>query len=373
MNLPLSQIRILIAANELVVGGLQNQAILLGRYLQTQGAAVTLTGYGSAQSELIERYTSANLSWKQVPYPWKEGVIPSLRSLLRFRKIINELRPDIIIPFSGPSNLACNLVWKTTRAKVCIWNQRNAGREPLPTPLVRLALRLSSQCTSNNEMGSAYLRAHGCSSVIHLPDSIESFSRTDQKTTSLPSTDFTAIMTANFVEPKDHITLLRAWKIVIDHLSAAQKTAKLLLPGWHGPTFHEASMVAADLKIGSSVHFLGIRDDINELLAASDIYVHSSTSEGCPNAVLEAMQAGLAITGTNIPGTSNILPTVNKSYLVPPHDSEMLAKHIISLAEKPSLAKQIGQKNSKQFAKKFSPEKNGKRYMDTLLALIADK
>jgi glycosyltransferase involved in cell wall biosynthesis len=69
----------------------------------------------------------------------------------------------------------------------------------------------------------------------------------------------------------------------------------------------ELRELARDLGIGGRVHLLGYREDTTDLLAAADLYVVSSRSEGMSNAMLEAMAAGVPVLSTPVSGASEAL------------------------------------------------------------------
>ncbi|SFM94508.1 glycosyltransferase [Thermodesulforhabdus norvegica] len=59
---------------------------------------------------------------------------------------------------------------------------------------------------------------------------------------------------------------------------------------------------------GSRVFFAGFREDVSPFLGASDIFVHTCLFDGCPNSLLEACAAGLAVVAQNCPyGPAEIL------------------------------------------------------------------
>lgn len=60
--------------------------------------------------------------------------------------------------------------------------------------------------------------------------------------------------------------------------------------------------LAAKLKVADRVHLLGQRTDVTALLAAADLFVSASLSEGLPLVLVEAMQAGCPIAATPVGG-----------------------------------------------------------------------
>jgi glycosyltransferase involved in cell wall biosynthesis len=86
----------------------------------------------------------------------------------------------------------------------------------------------------------------------------------------------------------------------------------------------------------------------------ADICVSSSISENFPFFILECMAARKPIVATNVGGVSEAVIEGVNGYLVPPRDSESLAKAIITLIENPEHAEQMGLEGRKFVEKKFS-------------------
>lgn len=86
----------------------------------------------------------------------------------------------------------------------------------------------------------------------------------------------------------------------------------------------------ADLGLEGNVFWLGMRDDIPSLLAASDIYVSMSQREGMPVAVLEGMAAGLPLVVTPVGDTPFIIRE-SEGILVSVHQSQEFAQAVLSL------------------------------------------
>lgn len=65
--------------------------------------------------------------------------------------------------------------------------------------------------------------------------------------------------------------------------------------------------LAQELDVADAVHFLGLRGDVQDILAASDIFLFTSSFEGFPNALLEAMAAGLPVVATSFSGVDELI------------------------------------------------------------------
>lgn len=85
--------------------------------------------------------------------------------------------------------------------------------------------------------------------------------------------------------------------------------------------------LAVDLKISENVEFLGMRNDIPELIEGFNWFVLSSFSEGTPLAVIEAMAASCPVVSTSVGGLIDLIQDGKTGFLVHLDDEEeMLSK-----------------------------------------------
>jgi glycosyltransferase involved in cell wall biosynthesis len=102
------------------------------------------------------------------------------------------------------------------------------------------------------------------------------------------------------------------------------------------------------------VHWLGRRDDVPSLLKSADILVHASLWEGMPNSVLEAMAAGIAVIGTSVEGTEDLIVPGQTGWLVPPHDAATLGRVLLEAATSPDRVRRYGRAGQLRAEREFS-------------------
>lgn len=107
-----------------------------------------------------------------------------------------------------------------------------------------------------------------------------------------------------------------------------------------GPLRHEIEEQASSLGISDRFLIMGLRTDVPEILAASDVFVLSSLWEGMPLSLLEAMAAGCPAVATGVGGVPELLKDRVTGLLVPPSDSAALAAAIIDCLDNPEQARQ---------------------------------
>lgn len=136
---------------------------------------------------------------------------------------------------------------------------------------------------------------------------------------------------------KDHAMLLRAFA----RIATSHGDVDLLLAG-DGPLRGELEAEANGLGIGSRVKFLGVRRDIPELLAASDVFVLTSVCEAASLTLLEALASGLPVVVTDVGGNPEIVRQGVEGLLVPRGDDSAVAGALGRLLDDPQAAADMG-------------------------------
>ena len=145
------------------------------------------------------------------------------------------------------------------------------------------------------------------------------------------------IVVSNLRPEKGHDVLIDAAPTVLQRFPDAQ----FELVG--GGTEHDRLVAMAQTRgVAHAFQFLGHREDVPARLACADIFVLPSRSEAFPNAVLEAMAAGLPIVASAVGGILESIEDDATGLLVTPGDAAQLADRIITLMEKPDLAARLG-------------------------------
>jgi len=129
----------------------------------------------------------------------------------------------------------------------------------------------------------------------------------------------------------------------------------------------------AEQLLGDSancVEFVGQVDDPFPFLAASDIFILPSRSEGMSNALLEAMAHGLPCIATDIPGNSDIITPEKDGLLVRLDDPQDLAAAIGRLVTDQGLRERLGRGAARTVAERYSIAGTADRYVALYTALL---
>ena len=356
---PLKQ-RIIFLFGSFDLGGAEQQGLLLADYLRAKlGAEVKIYALNPRPGRLSECCDELGIPWRGIPFHWGLS-----RRWYYFPKALATLKaekPDILISYTCVPNLVCALSRRLAGAKLSVWNQADEGLLMNRWPLHRWAVRESRCIISNSSGGKNFLvntygiparDIHLIYNGIALPSPLHR-RNTWREQLGLAPDDPAACMVANLSNYKDHGTLVRAWRKVVAARPGGFRPVLLLAGRFDGAERHLQEL-ASELEIGDSVRFLGPVADVSGLLAAVDLFVYSSKSEGIPNAVLEAMAAGLPVIGSDIPGIREAVGPEGAGLLVPAGDSAEMAAGILALLGDTGLRNRHGTVMRERVEREFS-------------------
>jgi L-malate glycosyltransferase len=139
------------------------------------------------------------------------------------------------------------------------------------------------------------------------------------------------------VPVKDQASLLQAAAI----LRQRGLSPTVVLAG-DGPLREQLLQQAESLGLAQSVRFLGHRADVETVLAALDVFVLSSVSEGLSNTILEAMAARLPVVATRVGGADELVLDGTSGLLVPSKSPQQLADALEQLLRDPVRRRAMG-------------------------------
>ena len=163
------------------------------------------------------------------------------------------------------------------------------------------------------------------------------------------ATDFVAVLVARLHELKDHQTALRA-------VDAARKQIpglRLLLAG-DGDQRAAIEQTIRDRGLAQTVTLAGTRKDVADLLAASDVFLMSSISEGIPLTVIEAMAARRPVVSTAVGGLPELVQHGVTGFLAASGDHAALAASLIELYRHPELRERMADVAAQRASENFS-------------------
>lgn len=142
-------------------------------------------------------------------------------------------------------------------------------------------------------------------------------------------TEFTAVFAGRVAPVKNVPGLVRAF------LEASQTSAipaRLVVVG-DGPDLPAARAAAQGHELSGRVQFVGEQSDTRPFVAAADVFVMNSLSEGTPRALLEAMACGVPGVSTAVGGVPSLLE--NRGWLATPGDAQALTRALLDAMHSP--------------------------------------
>jgi glycosyltransferase involved in cell wall biosynthesis len=140
-----------------------------------------------------------------------------------------------------------------------------------------------------------------------------------------------------------------------------------------GPARDRLEQLAGNLNVTDRVRFLGFRQDVGDLLAASDLVVLPSLREGLSIALLEAMAAGKPIIATSIGSQREVSSHADMARLVPPADAPALSEAILRLAGDPTLMDRLGTSARNVYKSRYTESRMLRSYRQLYFDLLSAK
>ncbi|AXJ01668.1 Glycosyltransferase involved in cell wall bisynthesis [Cyclonatronum proteinivorum] len=220
---------------------------------------------------------------------------------------------------------------------------------------------------------SNYSKMHTKKMIYQTPEAMEHYQK------SYPNAD--AVVLPNFLrEIKLYNTDRQKVVLCIGRLSPekgqiylVEAFSKVNYHDWKlifvgdGPARNQLEKRVEELGLTSSIIFEGFKENVDEYMQASEIFVLPSLHEGFPNALLEAMANGLAcISFSSNYGSCELIDHGVNGYLVETMNVDELAKQIENLINDSNTRTKF-QKNATEVLDKYSLDKIGKAYLHFIL------
>jgi glycosyltransferase involved in cell wall biosynthesis len=148
---------------------------------------------------------------------------------------------------------------------------------------------------------------------------------------------------------KDYPNLLRAAQILLQ-----KRPDTYFVIAGKGELEQELKTLATELGVTHRVIFMGHFHDVRKVFEMMDLYVLSSTREGLPNTVLEAMAMEVPIVSTDVDGVKEAVADQSEAFLVPPQDSPALAAGLLRMLEDDELRLRLARQARAKVEAEFS-------------------
>jgi glycosyltransferase involved in cell wall biosynthesis len=350
--------RILHVIDSLGIGGAETLVLALCSAWRSQGVDVEVYALRGGSLEADARAAGIPVHVEGC------GSVYSPLHVLRLVRFMRTRHFDVIHVHLYPAQLWVCLAsrlagWKTPMVTT-EHSSRNRRRSALFRPLDRwmyrqfagiAAISLSTLASLNSHLG--YKLRTGAVIPNGIDETRFQRSAAHSGNGALP----TLLIIGSLTPVKDQATAIRAMTNI--------KEGRLVIAG-DGPLRSALEALARRLAVHERVRFLGVRRDIAQLIATSDIYVQTSRWEGFCLAVVEAMCGGLPCVVSRVPGLEEVVGHAGVYY--EPGDADQLASAIRSLLQQPESRKVLAARGIER-AKGFTLQACRIRY-DALYAAV---
>mgnify|MGYP000468684849 CR=1 FL=1 len=307
-------------------------------------------------------------------YDWK-GVYEGFK----FIKFLKEKKIDILITYHFASDIWGTVFGRLANVSIIISNRRDAGfwRNKFHILAYRMVNRwVKKIVVVSKAVEKMVIEEEGvCRRKIELiyngvdlekfEIDVDIFSK--KRELGIPSKSKVVGCVGNLTPVKGHKFLIEAASQIIKK----NPYVHFLFIG-DGPLKRNLISLTSQLYLQNNIHFLGKRNDVNELLKIMDVCVLPSLSEGLSNALLEYMASGKPVIATEVGGNTEVIEHGVNGILVPPNDSKSLEEEILYLLTNEEFARMLGKRARETVEKKFNMEEQV-RYTENFLFNLLKK
>jgi glycosyltransferase involved in cell wall biosynthesis len=329
--------RLLYVVGQLGLGGLERQLFyLLASLDRARYQPVVVVWNLNTSDKYYLDIEALNIPIHGFPSEWSP--VSKLRA---FRALARHISPEIIHSYGFPTNFPAYYAAWGTRALPIGSLRGDLDRAKCDGGLIRGALNAHwPSCLIANSVAAAEAarRHSGVSasrqiSIVRNGLDLNRFSCSND--TAKPRTYVAAIGSLFPVKRWDR--LLKA----IKETKGTMAEIVFRIAG-DGPLRPDLEKLAGDLGISRRVEFLGVIHDIPSFLNGARFLVHTSESEGCPNAVMEAMACGLPVVAMAAGDIPHLIDDERTGFVIAQDDEETLADRIGLLLQDGSLCVRMG-------------------------------
>ena len=137
-----------------------------------------------------------------------------------------------------------------------------------------------------------------------------------------------------------------------------------------GESRAEMEQLAASLPSAESIHFLGFRNDRLELLSQFDLFVMTSSDEGIPRCLMEAIAMEIPVAAYNIPGIDQLVMHQQTGLLATYGDQQQLKEYWLRLLSDRPYAEELARHGRDFVNERYSGKRMATEYTDLYQTLL---
>ena len=154
---------------------------------------------------------------------------------------------------------------------------------------------------------------------------------------------------------------------IVKEVSRRRDDCNVLIVG-EGPERGRLEAEARRLGVSHRIRFIGATTDVPGLLNKARFLVHTSDTEGCPNAVMEAMASGRPVIAMAAGDISHMIEHGKTGFVVPCGDESTFAQHVLRLLSDDELCFRMGVAAREKAERDFGLRRLVKETFDAYIA-----
>jgi glycosyltransferase involved in cell wall biosynthesis len=361
---------ILFLIDELEVGGAQRQILLLGTAMKRAGHAVTVAYFQDHNAEMRPAFEAAGIDVLLLRK--RRAVDPVF--LVRLARTLARERDRLVLSLGYTANLWTRIAGLAVGAAApvaCIRDfgylpRVSAAAAPALAAVERALARSSRWVVANSQVAADSVVARGCipaGKIRVIPNAVETRppaprhearSRLRALVGGAEPAPIIGTLT-RLVDLKDLPTLLRAARLVVDRRPDAR-----FVVGGEGPQRAPLEALRRELALDDRVFLPGTLG--RDVIAGLDVAILTSSSEGMPNFVLEAMAAAVPVVSTRAGAAPDLLDEGALGRLAAVGDFRGVADGIAAVLDAPEAAATVAARAATK-ARALTPEVIAERYL----------
>lgn len=300
----------------LTYGGAEKQGLLLAKALQQSGLyTVQVIGFSNNTHSypLIKELQNEGINYEVLPFGMYVffNRVQRIKAIIQFTRLLRAKKVKVLIPFTWWPNYLSAVCFRFAGVEKCFWNQRSVDQHVPQTGWEKLIPVSRLTFVSNSNPGKKFIaQRFGIpeSSVHVINNGVTPAAATGN--TQLPIIDTAKpvclTMLANFYPEKDVFTVIKGIGIL---KNKGYRVKMQFVGNAANAQGEKAKALAFDLGLHEQVVFVPQVENVEQLLLDSNVGVLSSSSEGCPNSVLEYISYRLPVLASNIEAISDVTGT----------------------------------------------------------------
>lgn len=285
-------------------------------------------------------------------------VIDQFKTLFFIRKKLKEIKPESVLSFGETYNSFVILATLLLKCKVFVSDRSKPDKKwgLFHERLRRILYKRTFGIVSQTSFSEGFLiKETGQKNIKVIPNPID-------------ITRFPLLPRENIILSVGRLIPTKNFSLLIEIFSKVNTNDFTLWIVGEGPLRSELEKRAIELNVSDKVILWGNQKNVEWYYSKAKIFAFTSISEGFPNAILEAMAAGLpAISFDCVAGPSDLIEDNVTGFLIPANKTDHYQEKLQKLIDEEELRNTFGT-NARNKSLEFDISVIGDRYLNFLLS-----